>query len=317
MARTDNDSWEITESVGATALGVAAARAAETESENPLISDPFARVFLQAAGEGMWDWFAAPNLPARIAEIEPDLKPRMQGMVDYMAARTAFFDKFFLDATGAGVRQVVILAAGLDSRAWRLPWPDGTTVYELDQPRVLDFKAATLRDKGAQPTCELVNVPVDLRHDWPSALQQAGFDATAPSVWSAEGLLPFLPAAAQELLFERVQALGAQGSRIAVEAPGPDFLDEDARARQRQTMQRVRDLMAEMDPDRDIPDVQDLWYFEEREDVGDWLGRHGWDVTVTPAPELMASYDRRPPQDIDDAAPQTLFVAAQRTRREA
>jgi methyltransferase (TIGR00027 family) len=189
-------------------------------------------------------------------------------------------------------------------------------VYELDQPQVLDFKAATLRDKGAQPTCELVNVPVDLRHAWPSALQRAGFDATAPSVWSAEGLLPFLPAAAQELLFERVQALGAQGSRIAVEAPGPDFLDEGARERQRQTMQRVRDLMAELDPDRDIPDVQDLWYFEEREDVGDWLGRHGWDVTVTPAPELMAGYDRRPPQDIDDATPQTLFVAAQRTGRE-
>ncbi|HEX5256648.1 MAG TPA: class I SAM-dependent methyltransferase [Mycobacterium sp.] len=315
MARTDNDSWEITESVGATALGVAAARAAETESENPLISDPFARAFLQAAGKGMWDWFAPGNLPAQIAEIEPDLKPRMQGMVDYMAARTAFFDQFFLDATAAGVRQVVILAAGLDSRAWRLPWPDGTTVYELDQPRVLDFKASTLGDKGAQPTCDLVNVPVDLRHDWPSALQRAGFDASAPSVWSAEGLLPFLPAAAQELLFERIQALGAQGSRIAVEAPGPDFLDEDARDRQRQTMQRVRDLMAELDPDRDIPDVQDLWYFEEREDVGDWLGRHGWAVSVTPAPELMAGYDRRPPQDIDDATPQTLFVSAQRTRK--
>ena len=313
MARTDNDSWEITESVGATALGVAAARAAETESENPLISDPFARVFLQAAGEGMWDWFAPGNLPAQIAEIAPDLKPRMQGMVDYMAARTAFFDKFFLDATTAGVRQVVILAAGLDSRAWRLPWPDGITVYELDQPRVLDFKASTLGDKGAQPTCELVSVPVDLRHDWPSALQRAGFEASAPSVWSAEGLLPFLPAAAQELLFERVQALGAQGSRIAVEAPGPDFLDEGVRERQRQTMQRVRDLMAELEPDRDIPDVQDLWYFEEREDVGDWLGRHGWAVTVTPAPELMAGYDRRPPHDIDDATPQTLFVSAQRT----
>ncbi|OBK69790.1 class I SAM-dependent methyltransferase [Mycobacterium sp. 1165178.9] len=315
MARTDNDSWEITESVGATALGVAAARAAETESENPLISDPFARLFLQAAGQGMWDWFAPKNLPAQIAETDPDLKPRMQRMVDYMAARTAFFDKFFLDAITAGVRQVVILAAGLDSRAWRLPWPDGTTVYELDQPRVLDFKASTLEDKGAQPTCELVNVPVDLRHDWPSALQRAGFDASAPSVWSAEGLLPFLPAAAQELLFERVQALGAQGSRIAVEAPGPDFLDEGARERQRQTMQRVRDLIAELEPDRDIPDVQDLWYFEEREDVGDWLGRHGWDVTVTPAPELMAGYDRRPPRDIDDATPQTLFVSAQRTER--
>jgi methyltransferase (TIGR00027 family) len=311
VARTENDSWEITESVGATALGVAAARAAETESENPLISDPFARVFLDAAGDGMWSWFAAPDLPAEITEAEPDLKPRMQGMVDYMAARTSFFDQFFLDAARAGVHQVVILAAGLDSRAWRLPWPDGTTVYELDQPRVLEFKSSTLRENGAQPTCNLMAVPVDLRHDWPAALQQAGFDPSAPSAWSAEGLLPFLPAAAQELLFERVQALGAPGSRIAVEAPGPDFLDEGARAKQRETMQRMRDLMARLEPERDIPDVQDLWYFEEREDVGDWLLRHSWDVTVTPAEELMARYDRRPP-DIEDAAPKTLFVAAQR-----
>src|SRR6201999_4263644 len=207
VGRTDNDSWEITESVGATALGVTAAPAAETESENPLISDPFARVFLQAAGEGVWNWFAAPDLPDQITEAEPDLRPRMQGMVDYMAARTVFFDKFFLDATRAGVRQVVILAAGLDSRAWRLPWPDGTTVYELDQPSVLECKSSTLRDTGAQPTCNLVHVPIDLRHDWPAALRQAGFDGWAPSAWSAEGLLPFLPAVAHELLFERIQAL--------------------------------------------------------------------------------------------------------------
>jgi methyltransferase (TIGR00027 family) len=315
VARTENDSWEITESVGATALGVAAARAAETESANPLISDPFARVFLDAAGDGMWNWFAGPDLPAEIVEAEPDLVARMGGMVDYMAARTAFFDTFFLDAAGVGVRQVVLLAAGLDSRSWRLPWPDGVTVYELDQPRVLDFKAralGTLRENGAQPTCNLVNVPVDLRHDWPAALRQAGFDASAPSAWSAEGLLPFLPAAAQELLFERVQALGAPGSRIAVEAPGPDFLDANAQANQRENMRRVRDLMAKLEPERDIPDVQDLWYFEEREDVGNWLGRHGWDVTVTPAEELMAGYGRRPAQDIEDAAPKTLFVAAQR-----
>lgn len=312
VPRTDNDTWEITESVGATALGVAAARAAETESENPLISDPFARVFLNAAGDGMWNWFAATNLPAEIVEAEPDLKPRMQGMVDYMAARTAFFDQFFLDATRAGVHQVVILAAGLDSRAWRLPWPDGTTVYELDQPQVLEFKSSTLRENGAVPTCNLVHVPVDLRHDWPGALQRAGFDPSAPSAWSAEGLLPFLPAVAQELLFERVQALGAAGSRIAVEAPGSDFLDQDAQAKRREDMQRVRDLITKLQPQREIPDVQDLWYFEEREDVGDWLGGHGWDVTVTPAEDLMAGYDRRPPQDVEDAAPKTLFVAAQR-----
>ena len=312
MARTENDTWEITESVGATAFGVAAARAAETETENPLISDPFARVFLEAAGDGIWNWFAAPNLPAELVEAEPDLKPRMQGMVDYMAARTSFFDQFFLDATRVGVHQVVILAAGLDSRAWRLPWPDGTTVYELDQPRVLEFKSSALREHDAQPTCNLVHVPIDLRHDWPAALRQAGFDAAAPSAWSAEGLLPFLPAVAHELLFERVQALGAAGSRMAVEAPGPDFLDPDAIAKRRENMKRVRELMVKLEPERNIPDVQDLWYFEEREDVGDWLRRHGWDVTVTPAEELMARYDRRPPHDIEDAAPKTLFVAAER-----
>lgn len=128
-------------------------------------------MFLDAAGDGMWNWFAAPNLPAQIAEAEPDLKPRMQGMVDYMAAWTAFFDNFFVAVTRAGVRQVVILAAGLDSRAWRLQFEDGTTVYELDQPRVLEFKATTLAEHGARPTCHLVSVPVGLRHDWPAALR--------------------------------------------------------------------------------------------------------------------------------------------------
>ena len=199
---TDDDSWEITESVGATALGVAAARAADTESDDPLIDDPFARVFLDAAGDGMWNWFGNSDLPDEIAKVAPDVPLRMQGMRDYMASRTAFFDEFFIDATEAGVRQVVILAAGLDSRSWRLPWPDGVTVYELDQPRCSSFKSSTLRGRGAQPTANLVSVPVDLRQDWPTALQQAGFDASAPSVWSAEGLTPYLPAAAQDLLLQ-------------------------------------------------------------------------------------------------------------------
>jgi methyltransferase (TIGR00027 family) len=314
VARTDNDNWEITESVGATALGVAAARAAETESENPLISDPFARVFLDAAGDGVWNWFSASKLPAEVLEAEPDVELRMRSMVNYMASRTAFFDGFFLDATNAGVRQAVILAAGLDSRPWRLPWLGGTTVYELDQPKVLEFKSSTLRQRGALPRSNLVDVPVDLRQDWPTALQQAGFDASAPSVWSAEGLLPFLPAAAQDLLFERVQALSAAGSRIAVEATGPDFTNPDVIARRREQMQRVRDIIAKLGEQREIPDFQELWYMEDRTDVGDWLRGHGWDVSVVPAEELMARYDRRPPADIEDAAPHSLFVSAQRSR---
>ena len=312
VVRTENGSWEITESVGATALGVASARAAETESENPLISDPYARVFLDAAGDGVWNWHAGPQLPAELIELEPDLPLQMQAMVGYMASRTAFFDTFFLNATQAGIRQVVILAAGLDSRSWRLPWPDGTTVYELDQTKVLDFKASTLREHGAEPACNRVPVAVDLRHDWPTALQQAGFDASAPSAWSAEGLMPYLPAAAQELLFERVQGLTAPGSRVAVEALGPSFLDPEARAKRCARMDRVRDFMAKADPQREIPRTDELWYFEEREDVGDWFGRHGWDVTVTPSAELMAGYGRRAPNEVQDQVPGNLFVAAQR-----
>ena len=215
MARTDNDTWEITESVGATALGVASARAAETESDNPLIRDPFARVFLDAAGDGVWNWHAGPDLPAEIVEAEPELPLQMQAMVGYMASRTKFFDSFFQTATNSGIRQAVILAAGLDARSWRLPWPDGVTVYELDQDRVLDFKLRTLTEHGAQPAANRVEVAVDLRHDWPKALQEAGFDPSQPSVWSAEGLMPYLPAAAQDLLFERINELAAPaaGSR--------------------------------------------------------------------------------------------------------
>jgi methyltransferase (TIGR00027 family) len=312
MARTDNDTWEITESVGATALGVASSRAAETRSENPLIRDPFAQVFLDAAGDGVWNWHSAAQLPPELIEAEPELPLLMQSMVSYMACRTAFFDEFFVDATRAGIRQAVILAAGLDARSWRLPWPDGVTVYELDQPQVLEFKSSTLAEHGAEPACNRVAVAVDLRHDWPAALRQAGFDPSAPSAWSAEGLMPYLPAAAQELLFDRVHEFTVAGSRVAVEALGPKFLDPEYRAKRRERMDRIRELMADVDPRRDIPRNDELWYFEEREDVGDWFRRHGWDVTVTPSDQLMAGYGRRAPKEVEDQIPGNLFVAAQR-----
>ena len=312
MARTDNDTWEITESVGATALGVASSRAAETRSENPLIRDPFAQVFLDAAGDGVWNWHSAQQLPAEVVEAEPLVPLQMQAMVSYMACRTSFFDNFFLDATRAGIRQAVILAAGLDARSWRLPWPDGVTVYELDQPKVLDFKASTLAEHGDEPACHRVAVPVDLRHDWPAALREAGFDASEPSVWSVEGLTPYLPAAAQELLLERIHELTVAGSRVAVEALGPNFLDPDVRAKRRERMERVRAIMAKVDPQREIPRTDELWYFEEREDVGEWFGRRGWDVTVTTTAELMAGHGRTPAEEVRDSTPHNLFVYAQR-----
>jgi methyltransferase (TIGR00027 family) len=311
MPRTDNDSWDITQSVGATALGVAAARAAETESENPLINDPFARLFVDAAGDGMWSIYADPKLLAKAIELEPDMQMRLRLMIDFMATRTAFFDEFFLNAVHSGVRQVVILAAGLDARSWRLPWPDGTVVYELDQPKVLEFKSNTLREHGADPTAQLVNVPIDLRQDWPNALQEAGFDASASCVWSAEGLVRYLPAQAQDLLFERIHSLSVAGSWVASNVPSQGFTDPDRVRRQREDMQRMRAAAAKL-VNAEITDFDDLWYPEERTPVDGWLREHGWDVSVATFEQLLARYGRNVPEGAEDSMPPTLYVSAQR-----
>jgi methyltransferase (TIGR00027 family) len=311
MPRTDNDSWDITQSVGSTALGVAAARAVETESEDPLINDPFARVFVDAAGDGIWSIYANPTLLAQVVEIEPGLRARIQLMIDFFVTRTALFDEFFLGAADAGVRQVVILAAGLDARTWRLPWPEGTVVYELDQPKVLDFKSNTLRAHGAHPAAQLVNVPIDLRQDWPKALQQAGFDASRPTAWSAEGLVRYLPAQAQDLLFERINALSAAGSWLASNVPGEGFSDPDRVRRQREDMQRMRATVGKL-VDAEITDYDDLWYPEERTAVDGWLRERGWDVSAATFPELMARYSRSIPDNLNDSMPPNLFVTAQR-----
>jgi methyltransferase (TIGR00027 family) len=310
MARTDNDSWDITESVGATALGVAAARAAETESENPIVNDPFARVFVDAAGTGMWSVMASPTLSAELTDSEPDLRARMRVMVDFMAVRTVFFDEFFLSAADAGVRQIVILAAGLDSRAWRLPWPDGTTVYELDQPKVLEFKSATLQQHGARPTSTLINVAIDLRQDWPTALREAGFDASQPTAWSAEGLLRYLPASAQDLLIERIHELSPAGAWFAANAPGAGFLNPDHVTRQREQMTRLRAAAAKV-LKTEIPDFEELWYPEERTDVADWLRRHGWEATAVTLGEMLGRYGRSIPDE--HVIPPTVFISAQRS----
>ncbi|MGA9493691.1 MAG: SAM-dependent methyltransferase [Mycobacterium sp.] len=310
MPRTDNDSWEITESVGSTALGVAAARAAETESANPLIHDPFARAFLDAAGDGMWSLTSDPKLSARLAEVAPELLAHTQVMVDFMAVRTDWYDQIFLDAVSAGVRQVVILAAGLDARTWRLPWPDGTTVYELDQAKVLDFKSRTLEHRGAQPQAKLVNVAVDLRQDWPKVMRGSGFDASEPTMWSAEGLLRYLPAAAQDLLFERIDSLSPAGSWLATNLPAKRAVEPALLAAQREQSQRFRAAAAQV-LDAEIPDVDDLWYPEERTDLTDWLGAHGWDASTIGMADLLARHGRNVPAD--DVLPQVDFVSARRS----
>jgi methyltransferase (TIGR00027 family) len=305
MARTDDDTWDITESVGVTALGVAAARAAETESEHALFRDPFARLFLDAAGEGMWTIFDR----SALADVDPELAARMQTMVDFFASRTAFIDDFFVAAADAGIRQVVILAAGLDARAWRLTWPRGTRVYELDQPKVLQFKSSTLRRHGAKPTAQRIEVPIDLRQEWPAVLRQAGFDSGKPTAWSAEGLLRYLPARAQDLLFERIHALSGVGSRIVVNAPTDDVLEPERLAREREVAQRLR-AVAATKVGTPIPDLEDLWYPEKRTDVATSLREHGWEVSTATVAEVATRYGRGSADTGEDNALPGVFISA-------
>src|SRR5215813_5161138 len=215
LVRTDGDSWDITESVGATALGVAAARASETARPDALIRDEYAYLLTSSAGPA---WAQMASADTNWLGDDEDGRRMHEMARDYQAVRTHHFDAYFAAAVRAGIRQVVILAAGLDSRAYRLNWPVGTTVFEIDQPKVLAYKTSTLDAHGAVPSSKRVAVPVDLRDDWPAALIAAGFDPTQPTAWLAEGLLPYLPADAQDRLFGLVTEHSATDSQIAVEA---------------------------------------------------------------------------------------------------
>ena len=220
--RSDDDTWDIATSVGATAVMVASARAAETASEQPLIRDEFAQMLIDG-----------PELAQLVAKMsttytaDPELAAVRAHMVNYQAARTHFFDAYFRAAAAAGIRQVVILASGLDSRAYRLDWPAGTSVYEVDQPKVLEYKAATLAAHGVQPVVERHEVAADLRFDWPKALRDEGFDPAQRTAWLAEGLLMFLPGEAEDRLFTDIDALSAPGSRACIE----DFTFDEAAPR--------------------------------------------------------------------------------------
>ncbi|HEY9265946.1 MAG TPA: class I SAM-dependent methyltransferase [Mycobacterium sp.] len=268
--RTDNDTWDIASSVGATAVMVAAARAAETDRPDPLIRDPYARILVADAGTGAWELMLDDAFMARIADTDAEIAAMFQHMGNYQAVRTHFFDDFFAEAADAGIRQVVILASGLDSRAFRLPWPAGTTVYEIDQPKVLEYKAATLARHGVAPSADRREVAVDLRQDWPAALVKAGFDIATPTAWLAEGLLMYLPADAQDRLFTQVTELSAPGSRVAAETMG--IHAEDRRERMRK---RFASLTAQFGVQP--MDITELTYEDpDRADVAVWLAEHGW-----------------------------------------
>jgi methyltransferase (TIGR00027 family) len=280
--RTEGDTWDITTSVGSTALFVATARALEAQRPDPLAVDPYAEVFCRAVGGR-----AADVLDGKIPDHELKTPDWGEHFVNFQAARTKYFDEYFRRAAAAGVRQVVILAAGLDSRAYRLDWPAGTTIFELDQPQVLEFKREVLRGHGDEPRAERREVAVDLRDDWPQALRDSGFDPSQPSAWIAEGLLIYLPAAAQEQLFTGIDGLAAAGSHVAVEDGAPMDPDafEAARAQERAAIESGETQRA----------FFQLVYNERCAPATEWFGGRGWRAVGTPLADYLRENGRPTP----------------------
>ena len=303
-SRYEGDTWDLASSVGATATMVAAARAVATRADAALINDPFAEPLVRAVGVDMLSRLASGELdPAELNDVfdagdvtdgSAGSGGAMSRMADNMAVRTKFFDEFFLDATKAGIMQVVILASGLDSRAYRLPWPAQTVVYEIDQPQVIEFKTRTLAELGATPTADRRVVAVDLRDDWPTALRTAGFDPAQPTAWSAEGLLGYLPPEAQDRLLDTITELSANGSRLATEsARNPEPGDEE---KIKERMALISERWRAHGFDLDMPG---LVYFGDRNEAAPYLSDHGWQLATVSMRDLFAA-NGLPPFEGDD-----------------
>ncbi len=282
MARTHGDSWDLASSVGATATLVATGRAIASTHPHGLIDDPFAAPLVRAVGIEAFTKMVDGELDlSELDAIAPDAALRARANIDEMAVRTRFFDDYFATAADGGIRQAVILASGLDSRAYRLPWPAGTVVYEIDQPEVIEFKTRTLAGLGAEPTAQRRTVPIDMREDWPAALRAAGFDPSLPTAWLAEGLLIYLPPEAQDTLFDNIHELSAPGSAVATEfVPGLKDLDPD---RAREAAAGFQQLGLNMD-------MPSLAYHGERHSAADYLAAKGWQMTGIGRADLYARY---------------------------
>ncbi|MEV5717178.1 class I SAM-dependent methyltransferase [Amycolatopsis mediterranei] len=282
-SRHDGDTWDLASSVGATATMAAAARAMATRADPSLIDDRFAEPLVRAVGVDLLTRLASGEAaPGDLVE---------QVWIDVAKVRTKFYDEFF---RAARLPQVVILASGLDSRAYRLPWPAGTVVYEVDRPQVLEFKSRTLAGLGAEPTADRRVVAADLREDWPADLHAAGFDPARPTAWSAEGLLGYLPPEAQDRLLDTITELSAPGSRVATESrPNPRPGDE---ARTKESLDRLSGRWREHSFDTDMAKLR---YFGERNEAAPYLAARGWELTGSTVRELLAAHGLAPLEDDD------------------
>jgi len=266
-----------------TAIGMARIRADESRRPDRLFDDPLAAAFVAAAPEPPPEHHAPHGV---IAELGALLYH--QGVI-----RTRFYDEYLTAAAAGGCAQVVLLAAGFDTRALRLEWPAELRLFEVDLPEVLNFKERVLAARHAAPRCRRTVVAADLRADWPGRLVAAGFEPGRPAAWLAEGLLIYLTGSEVAELFGAVGRLSAPGSQLAFEqVTGAETLR--ARAAAMPSMQGVATL----------------WKGGLGTGTADWLAGRGWAVRSVDRAPLAAAWGRAANQ-----APSGGFVVAVREAR--
>jgi methyltransferase (TIGR00027 family) len=292
------ESWDPKSGVGATATVMAAARAMATKDPRKLINDQFAAHLVRAVGIDFFINMIDLELPA----IDTSSSTRLRGMIDAVVVRTKYFDDYFADATDDGVRQIVILASGLDTRAYRLPWPPGTVIYEIDHPRVIEFKTSTMAEVGAKPTATRHAVAADLRGDWDAELRAAGFQPHLPTAWLAEGLLMYLQGQEQDRLFDTITALSGPGSTVATEyAPGLKGFKTDG-------VEELSRTFRAHGMDIDIPS---LIQTGDRSNVVDYLRGKGWKAISVARTDLFIRSDLTlPPAGDENALGEVYYISA-------
>jgi methyltransferase (TIGR00027 family) len=282
---TEQRDSEVLTGIAATSLVVAAARAAEQRRPDRLFDDPYAELFVRtadAAGAGVG--------------VGERSRAFLREMGDQPAVRTAFLDERLLGAARAGCRQVVLLAAGMDTRAFRLDWPEGTRVFDVDFAEVLRFRLRVLGEARATPRCDHRPVAADLRDDWPAALREQGFSAGRPTAWLAEGILYALPAPAADLLLDRITAQSAPGSLFAA-----DHIERSP------ALDAATATMS--------TDLVDRWQSGPADPLESWLTRYGWTPDVTDLASATSRYGRPVPPVFDARHPGTsrgLLITAER-----
>jgi methyltransferase (TIGR00027 family) len=261
MPRTRDDSWDLKTGVGTTATLVAAARAVASRQTDPVICDPFAETLVRAVGLKLFTKVVDGTIT--FSDFEVDWMPA------YFGTRAASLDAFALDASRSGIRQAVILASGLDCRAHRLTWPPGMSIYEVDQPQVIEWKRSVLTGLGWAPNHRHHYVGIDLRYDWPTALQQEGFDDTEPTVWIIEGLLiGYLPPEAHDEILDAITTLSAAGSRL-----GADYVDSTRVDALGDNLRKRHAMWNELDPEIDLRSVT---FAGKYADPAEYLTERGW-----------------------------------------